>query len=97
VRNFLAPILGGRKRIRNFWGQPIACCWSDCWKDASTDHEVRIPHDHPERVGDTLTYAFCSDMHRRFWISTTLPAEHRGLVIGNDLSEVPALRQLFRP
>lgn len=100
MKNFLAPILGRSRpnRVRNLWGVPLPCCWNDCWADGSTDHQVVVPHDQPKQPGDTLTYIFCSDMHRRFWISATFPAEHRGLVLGNDLTHLstPA-RKFFRP
>lgn len=93
-RNFLAPIIG-RDRIRNFWGNPIPCCWSDCWKHASTRHQVVVPHDAPDRQGDNLVYAFCSDLHKLFWISATVPAEQRG-ALGNDLTHHASTLRRFR-
>lgn len=79
-------ILPGRDRrraragdlVRNLAGKPLPCCWSDCWERGSTQHQAVIPHDQPERKGDTLTYIFCSDNHRALWLSGAVPGDTFG-------------------
>lgn len=75
--------LGGRRDlVRNAHGRPLPCCWSDCWERGSTKHTVVVPHDGPEREGDTLTYIFCGPSHRALWLGQTRPdASALGLIV----------------
>lgn len=73
--------LGGRRDlVRNAHGQPLPCCWQECWARGSTRHEVRVAHDAPGREGDTLTYVFCGPAHKAQWLGQTAAAQ-RGLII----------------
>jgi len=74
--------LGGRRDlVRNAHGQPLPCCWSDCWSPGSTRHVAVVPHDGPDRAGDTLTYVFCGPTHRALWLGQTRPdARALGLI-----------------
>lgn len=77
----LLPKRNRPKRIRNFFGKPLPCCWDDCWAHADERYVYVIPHDQPKHPGDTLTYVFCSDSHKTFWLSATIPG-----MKGKDLS-----------
>lgn len=63
--------LGGRRDlVRNAHGQPLPCCWADCWARGSVKHKVVVLHDAPDRAasGDTLTYIFCGPAHKDMWM-----------------------------
>lgn len=83
-----ARLLGRRRRarkgerVRNLWGKSLPCCWADCWEPGSTVHQVVVPHDAPQRKGDTLTYIFCSPEHLGYWVSGAMPGD----TYGNRLS-----------
>jgi hypothetical protein len=63
---------GRGTKVRNVQtGRVLPCNWSDCWKDGDDRIQIVIPHDAPNRAGDTLTYIFCSDDHRRFFAQGT--------------------------
>lgn len=68
------------ERVRNLWGKSLPCCWTECWEPGSTQHQVTVPHDAPERAnsGDTLTYVFCSPEHLGYWLSGAMPGDHFG-------------------
>jgi hypothetical protein len=71
---------GRRDLVRNAHGQPLACCWQDCWERGSTKHQVVAPHDGPGRESDTLTYIFCGPVHKSLWLGQTSPAQ-RSLIV----------------
>ncbi len=73
-------------RVRNASGKPLLCCWNDCDRDGYDNYKLVVPHDSPQRPGDTLTYIFCGPMHRNYYVSAAIPAEHRG-PLGNDLTD----------
>jgi hypothetical protein len=75
--------LGGRRDlVRNAHGQPLPCCWRDCWDRGSTRHTVVAPHDAEGREGDTLTYIFCGPAHKAMWLGTARPeASALGLIL----------------
>lgn len=70
-------------RVRNIYGKTLPCCWADCWEPGSTEHQITVPHDAPERArqNDTLTYIFCSESHLAYWASGAIPGQ-----VGNKLS-----------
>ena len=62
----------GKVRLRNReTGRVFPCCWSDCMVDGDDRYRVTVPHDDPDRrdKGDTLTYIFCSDVHKHHWLA----------------------------
>jgi hypothetical protein len=71
---------GRRDLVRNAHGQPLPCCWQDCWARGSTKHTVVVPHDGDGRENDTLTYLFCGPSHKDLWLGKA-QAAHRGLII----------------
>lgn len=75
--------LGGRRDlVRNAHGNPLPCCWQECWSAGSTRHTAVVPHDAPGREGDTLTYVFCGPSHKAQWLGQTRPdAAALGLII----------------
>lgn len=75
--------LGGRRDlVRNAHGLPLPCCWQDCWERGSTKYKAVVPHDGPERTGDTLTYIFCGPAHLQMWRDGTRPdATALGLIV----------------
>jgi hypothetical protein len=78
--NVIGRFGGRRDLVRNAHGKPLPCCWSECWRDGSTKHQVVAPHDGPGREGDTLTYIFCGQVHRALWLGLTPPAK-TGLIV----------------
>jgi hypothetical protein len=70
------------KKIINFdTGGYGICAWSDCYKDACSLHEVR-QHEHARSVacdgplGRHVTYAFCTDRHKQYWLAGTGEMAH---------------------
>lgn len=68
--------------VRNMWGKPLPCCWNDCTRPGRTDHQVIVQHDAPERRNDTLTYVFCCDAHKGYWLTALQPGEYGRLRSG---------------
>jgi len=71
---------GRRDLVRNAHGQPLPCCWAECWARGSIKYTVLAPHDAPGREGDTLTYLFCGPAHKALWLGQTSPARS-GLIV----------------
>lgn len=71
----------GRKIINFNTGGYGICAWSDCYKDACSLYEVRqhehariIPCDSP--LGSHVTFAFCSERCKQYWLACTGPMAH---------------------
>lgn len=70
---------------------PLMCGWAECDRRARTPYQVRT-HQHPPNwncgIGQHVTYAFCSESHRDYWVSSTgtraleLADRNRGMVWG---------------
>ncbi len=47
-------------------GVPLLCCWDDCGQYGQNGIQTR------ENVGPgkTLTYIFCTDVHRMYWVNS---------------------------
>lgn len=64
---------GNPVRIRNAWGKPIPCCWSECDQEADARYQWNEPHPEAKHPGERIVYAFCSPLCRDTWIGA-----HRG-------------------
>ena len=54
-----------RKVINLQTGAHIPCCWEDCWRDGVELHKFVV------REGvNTITYVFCSERHRRYFMNS---------------------------
>jgi hypothetical protein len=56
---------------------PLSCAWDDCPKQARTPYQVRI-HEHTCKCSDIgvyggrhVTYAFCSESCKDYWLAST--------------------------
>lgn len=75
-----------RRRVLNFWGIALPCCWDDCWHAGYTTY--RYVERHPETRDRTVTYIFCSERHKALWIASyrqesphgSLPTGSRGTI-----------------
>lgn len=47
-------------------GKPVTCCYSDCPKPGYDD--IRIVKPSMQRAGDTATFIFCSEDHKRDYL-----------------------------
>lgn len=60
-----------KQRVRNVTtGRVLPCCWADCMVNGDNRYRITVPHDQPERrdSGDTLTYIFCSEQHKTYYL-----------------------------
>lgn len=50
--------------VRNGVGEPLPCCWDDCWKHGHEEHKV-------VKRGErgNLHYVFCSEQHRLYYVN----------------------------
>lgn len=74
---------GTGTRVRNVeTGRVLPCCWDDCMKPGSTQHEIQVPHPTPKwkdpKTGnqEMLVYIFCSAEHKAMQLAGT-PLENR--------------------
>ena len=57
-------------------GRPIVCAWDDCDRDATVLYQTRH-HEHAKTIGcdsplaKHITYAFCTERHKRLWDNAT--------------------------
>lgn len=57
-------------------GRKVLCAWADCDRDAFSMHEVRT-HEHARIIDCNspmarhITYAFCTDRHRMYWLASS--------------------------
>lgn len=52
--------------VRNqFTERILPCCWDDCTHNG--DDQIRIVQRSESGPNDTVTYIFCSDIHRSMW------------------------------
>lgn len=72
------PTGGGHAvRVRNGNGDPVPCCWGDCWKPADNNHRVEVPHPTPRWHGEKLVYTFCGERHKVLYLANS-PWQDRG-------------------
>lgn len=74
--------------------KPVTCAWDECDRPARTPYQVR-EHRHTSVhrcddpwYGNHSTYAFCSERHLQYWVSSTgsrahdLAARNQGRIYG---------------
>ena len=61
----------------------LSCAWDDCDKRARTPYQVRT-HEHEgtcsseqAQYGRHVTYAFCTERHRLYWLNASGTNAHR--------------------
>ena len=74
-------------------GTKVLCAWDDCDRDAFSLFEVR-QHEHlagidcDSSLARHITYAFCTERHKQYWLACTGPmareteARYNGRVAG---------------
>lgn len=72
----------GRKIINHDTGGGYGvCAWSDCYRDACSLYEVRA-HEHARTIpcdsqlARHVTYAFCRETCKQYWLAGTGPMAH---------------------
>ena len=66
------------KKIINYdqAGRKVLCAWDECDKDAYSLYEVRT-HEHARSIScdsslaSHVTYPFCSERHKQYWLACT--------------------------
>jgi hypothetical protein len=76
-----------RRYVRNQWGVPLPCCWDEC--ELPGLEEVKAVS--TERRGPPLTYIFCSDRHKLYWLFS--PRGNGMLPSGDRRLWVPPIRR----
>lgn len=57
-------------------GAKVLCAWDECDRDGISLHEVRT-HEHARNIGcesslaKHITYPFCSERHKQYWLACT--------------------------
>jgi hypothetical protein len=57
-------------------GTYVVCAWDECDRDASDLHTVRA-HEHAQSIpcaspmARHITYPFCTERHRQYWLNAT--------------------------
>ncbi len=81
MSNSIKLILPGRGKrkwlVRNLQGNPIPCCWDDCFEDGDNHHRIEVDHPTPRHTGEKLVYVFCGPDHKAHYLKNT-PWENRG-------------------
>lgn len=54
-------------KVRNKFGRPLPCCWSDCTRHGDNRHRFES-QEMDEWGSKTLVYIFCSETHRRHYV-----------------------------
>jgi hypothetical protein len=54
-------------KVRNRFGKPLPCCWSDCVRHGDNNHRFEVT-EHDEWGSKNLTYVFCSEAHKRYYV-----------------------------
>lgn len=68
----------------HFEGKHIYCAWDTCEKDGYESNKVVETISAPGHPKQTLTYVFCSERHRQYWIDQNKPGIMAGhLAPGN--------------
>lgn len=66
---------GGKQLVRNAQGNPLPCCYADCWEDGDNRTRVEVPHTQPKHPGEKLVYIFCTDAHKSLHLKGTVYAD----------------------
>jgi hypothetical protein len=67
------------KKVWNFDAfdpRRIICAWLDCTNDGYESNKVVVQQGQV-RGGRTMTYVFCSERHKRYWVDEVLSNLHR--------------------
>lgn len=59
---------GGDGRVTEAGTHYVICAWSDCTNDAFENHKVRINEAKPGYQPHYITYAFCSERCKQYWL-----------------------------
>ena len=65
------------RKVINFdhgGSKKVMCAWDECDRDGYENHKVVVHNGKPGYPQD-VTHVFCSEKHRRFWITSM---EHYG-------------------
>lgn len=68
-------------KVRNRFGRPLPCCWSDCTRHG--DNRIQfVSHEKDEWGPKELTYIFCSETHKRYYVEL-VRQQHAQHPLGN--------------
>ncbi len=62
----------------------VMCAWDTCEKDGTEDNKVVTHEGNPGYEQRTITYVFCSERHRQYWLNSTVSCNN--LPVGYKLS-----------
>ena len=58
-----------KRLVRNAYGAPLLCCYTDCENLGNDRIRVDIPHPQARVKGERLVYIFCSNTCRRAYLA----------------------------
>ena len=59
----------------------VMCAWDTCEKDGYESFKV-VKHLGKEKGERTMTYVFCTERHRQYWIASMRPGNNNNLPPG---------------
>ena len=63
-------------------GTYVMCAWDTCEKDGFQTHSVREHEGARGYEEKTITYVFCSDRHKMYWLHSIHPGQNNNLPAG---------------
>jgi hypothetical protein len=63
-------------------GTHVMCSWDTCERDGFENYKVRTNEAAPGREPKYITYIFCSEQHKQYWINNIRPGSNNNLPAG---------------
>jgi hypothetical protein len=63
-------------------GTYVVCAWDTCEKNGYESHKVVEREHKAGREPHTITYVFCTDRHKQYWLASIRPGNNNNLPAG---------------